>query len=260
MRIDAKLFETLIGAWYGSEVSDSAERCDKLLQYALEANLNSWEPTVTVFNMTINAFCRKKTLEGVERAEALLRQMEAYRKTHKSSDLKPTINSKTHKSSDLKPTINSYVSVIHTWAALGYVEHADGLLREWFEQHGQEEEAAISKEISKKKRSLDTRTFNQVLKAWLSKASVLPQAADRAEELLLNMSRLGVKPNTTSFQYVLDCRRQSLSSSQGHRGNVAPRIEQVIALLDREYKRGGLVNLNNESYIELRHSWSVLTI
>jgi hypothetical protein len=41
---------------------------------------------------------------------------------------------------------------------------------------------------------------------------------------------------------------------------VTPRIEQVIALLDREYKRGGLVNLNNESYLGLRQGWSVLTI
>jgi hypothetical protein len=246
MRMDSKLFGSLIGAWYNSKAPDRAERCDKLLQYALEANLEFWEPTVTVFNMTIHAFCRKKTLEGVERAEALLRQMEAYRKTQKSSDL--------------KPTINTYVPVIHTWAALGHVERADGLLREWFEQHGQEEEAEISTEISKKKRSLDTRTFNQVLKAWLTKASILPQAADRAEEMLLNMSRLGVKPDSTSFQFALDCRRRSRSSIQGEQGNVAPRIEQVIALLDREYKRGGLVNLNNESYLGLRQGWSVLTI
>jgi hypothetical protein len=52
----------------------------------------------------------------------------------------------------------------------------------------------------------------------------------------------------------LDCR-------QGQQGNVAPaRIEQVVALLDREYRRGGLVKLNNESYLGLRQGWSLLTI
>ena len=41
-----------------------------------------------------------------KQSEALLRQMEAYRKRNKPRDL--------------KPTINTYVLVIHTWAALGY--------------------------------------------------------------------------------------------------------------------------------------------
>ena len=66
MHMDSKLFGSLIDAWYNSTAYNRVERCGKLLPYALEANLEFWEPTVTVFNKTIHAFCRKKTLEGVD--------------------------------------------------------------------------------------------------------------------------------------------------------------------------------------------------
>jgi hypothetical protein len=120
----------------------------------------------------------------------------------------------------------------------------------------------ICRDLKEKKWSQDTRTFHQVLQAWLTKASIVLQTADRAEAMLSNMSRLGgVKPDGTSFQYALDCQRRSRSNSQGPQGNVAPaRIKHVVALLDGEYRRGGLVKWNNDSYLGLRQGWVLLSI
>jgi hypothetical protein len=242
IRLDSKLFSTLVGGWYNSKVPDRAERCDALLQYALATDSDlKYEPTVVIFNMTINAWCRKATVEGVERGEALLRQMSS------------------NSSFSCRPTVGTYVPIILGWAVLGRVEQAEGLLRECFETN---EDRGRHK--SKKHHYLDTRTFNYVLKGWLSKATVLPEAAERAEELLLNMPRLGVKPNLASFQYVLDARRRSRSRYLGvnHDASTPPKVQEVLSLLDHEHRHGGLgtSETGRVSYLTVRQGWSLLAV
>ena len=247
MRMDSKLLGTLVAGWYksGKNAPDSAERCDRLLQYALGADLKSFEPSVVVFNMTINAYCRKKTLEGVQRAEALLQQMEDYR-------------------DHLTPTIFSYVPIIHAWASLGRVERAEEFLLEWYSGNAKDKKSSDSPSLKMKKR-LDTQTFNHVLKAWLSKARTNPDAATRAEELLLKMPQLGVKPNTLSFQHVIECRQRSqrTSSTDGvgigsssSSSSTISRIEDVLSFLDEEFKKGSS-GISNDSYLSLRKALSL---
>jgi hypothetical protein len=231
-----------------------------LLQYALATDSDlKFEPTVVVFNMTINAWCRKGTVEGVERGEALLRQMESVSSNSSSSS----------SYFSCRPTIGTYVPIIQSWAVLGQVDRAEGLLRECFETSHRQEEVEGRHSKTKKQHYLDTRTFNYVLKGWLSKANVprakaLPEAAERAEELLLNMPRLGVKPNLASFQYVLDARRRSRSRYLGVDEYVTtpPKVQEVLSLLDHEHRHGGLgtSETGRVSYLTVRQGWSLLAV
>jgi hypothetical protein len=227
-----------------------------LLQYALATDSDlKFEPTVVVFNMTINAWCRKATLEGVERGEALLRQMES---------VSPKSSSSSSSYISCKPTIGTYVPLILGWALLGRVERAEGLLRECFEKIRQQEEVEGRHSKSKKQHYLDTRTFNYVLKGWLTKANVLPEAAERAEELLLNMPSYGVKPNIASFGYVLDARRRSRSRYLGMHDHATtpPKVQEVLSLLDHEHRHGGLgaSETGRVSYLTVRQDWSLLAV
>ena len=248
MRMDAKLFSSLIGGWYNSKEPDKAERCDKLLQFALENNLNSWEANRVVFNMTINAWCRLQTVDGLERGEAILRQMLEYSK--KSDPV--------GRNSKLQPSLFSIVPIIYGWADLGQVDRAESHLREWFEQMPEEKEEKPFTKKELKHSKLDTRTFNYVLKAWLSQAALMPEAASRAEDLLLSMRGLSVKPSISSFQRVLDCHRRCRGSFKDHK--YAPRVKEVLAILDQAYKRGDLSGVKSESYLRLRQGWSLLDV
>jgi hypothetical protein len=212
MRVDERMFNTLIGGWYHSKIPQAADRCDRLLQHAIQGDLNNYEPTVVAFNMAINAWARNNTWNDMERAEVLLRQVETYGKTTTTG---------------LTPSTATYAPVIHGWASLGQVERAEGLLREWFQKYE-------AKDVRhSKKESLDTRTFNRVLKAWLSKASIMPEAADRAEDLLLSMHAFGVRPNGSSFQIVLDCRRRSSNTRAGFlKPPPSARATELIEMLD----------------------------
>jgi hypothetical protein len=237
MRVDDRMFNTLVAGWYHSKIPQAADRCDRLLQHAINGDLNTCEPTVVAFDMAINAWARKNTWNDMERAEALLRQVETYGNTTNTG---------------LKPSTLTYVPVIHGWASIGQVERAEGLLREWFHKY----EANYIP--SPKKEHLDTRTFNKVLKAWLSKASIMPEAADRAEDLLLSMKKFGVRPNGSSFQIVLDCRRRSSNTRAGFpKPPPSARATEIVDMLDELYRDGGWGNsISKESYWTLRNGWT----
>ncbi|CAJ1942886.1 unnamed protein product [Cylindrotheca closterium] len=238
MKLDSRLLGTLIAGCYKSKtIPDTAERCDRLLQYALGADLKTFEPSVVLFNMTINAYCRKKTMGGVERAEELLRQMEDYK------DI-------------LSPTIFSYVPIIQTLAGLGHVERAEQLLLEWYSSEGRNKKSNHSPSMKMKKR-LDTQTFNSLLRAWLSKTKINPEAAARAEELLLTMRRLGVRTNALSFQLALQCRqRANHDSIQTTRD--WERVDDIVSFLYDEYKSGAPIK--NDTLVKMVNDWSVLKI
>jgi hypothetical protein len=238
MRLDSKLLGTLIASCYKSNtISDNAERCDRLLQFALNAEMQSFEPSVVIFNMTINAYCRKKTLEGVERAEALLRQME----NHKDQ---------------LTPTVFSYVPIIHTWASLGRIERSEEFLLEWYSSANSNKRTSDSPSQKMKKR-LDTQTFNHVLKAWLSKAKAKPEAASKAEDLLLTMRRLGITTNALSFQLVLQCRQRAMTRTNNDL--VGPsRVDEILDFLKEEYKSNS--SIKTDSYLKLLQDWSLLSL
>jgi hypothetical protein len=98
------------------------------------------------------------------------------------------------------------------------------------------------------------KLFNLVLKGW-SKAPP-PEAAIRAEGLLLSMKQAKVKPNGASFQYVLDAWRKT-NKHKKIQDRSQPKVEEVIAFLDREKRHiGGSKKL----YPTLRKNWKLLSI
>jgi len=316
MRVTNKLFSGLIAGWFHSKEPDAAIRCDTLLQYALNGNLGpTWVPSASVFNMTINAYCRRSKLSDMERVEALLEQMKEL--ARKSSEAGSTTTFP-------GPSASSYVPIIHALTRLGKAEKAEALLRECFDEptnfhpHVVEKTTTSSNSRStstntnapqqektqnnansnstnsstSKTKDLNTKTFNRVLKAWLSKAPVSSEAADRSEALLLKMSDWGVKPNIASFRYVLECRKKSLQSggeqqqqqtpgggSSGSGGNTVAdpssstttsptttfhnnkvsSSHQILALLDKEYETGTLSG-DKSAYLSTRRDFSLMAL
>jgi hypothetical protein len=253
MRMDSRLFSMIIAGWFYSKDPDAAARCDKLLQYALEGNFGpAWDPQPTIFNMTINAYCQRSRNQDIERVEQLLEQMKDLARTSKMGSFPG-------------PSAASYVPVIHALTRLGRAEKAEALLRECFDGSGFQRESSVgnSRERNQnatKKKDLNTKTFNRVLKAWLSKAPVSPEAADRAEALLLKMSDWGVKPNINSFRYVLECRKKIQNEHQGL-DDVTSKVSgsQILALLDKEYETGAL-NSDKSAYLSTRRDLSLMVL
>jgi hypothetical protein len=248
MRMDNKLFSMIIAGWFHSKEPDAAIRCDKLLQYALEGKLGpAWEPQASIFNMTINAYCRRSKTQDIERVEELLAQMKELARTCEKGNFPG-------------PSASSYVPVIHALTRLGRAEQAEALLRECFDGPGSETATSSHVMNQRLKKELNTKTINRVLKAWLSKAPVLPEAADRAEALLLKMPDWGVKPNIASFRYVLECRKKIQNEHQGLH-DAASRIsnDQILALLDKEYETGALKG-DKSSYLSTRRDLSMLVL
>jgi len=255
MRMDPKLFCSLIAGWCGSKYPDSAKRCDKLLQYAIDGNFGgTWEPNLTPFIKTINAYCRTKTAEDVARAEELLTQMKTLAKSGRKFP---------------KPTAASYSPVIKELTRRGQVEKAEMLLYECFDRDdsdfpGEEVDHYRNGDDASnghRGRHLRVGIINRVLKAWVSKATVLPEAADRAEDLLLKMKEWGVKPNLGSFQFVLACRKRA---NDEHRQltqtpDFVSRANQILAFLDKEYEAGDL-NADKSSYLSTRRDWALATV
>jgi hypothetical protein len=256
MRIDSDLIRTLVSSWCKSRDPNAAERSDRLVQFAMEEPV--WNPSTAVFNMVINKWCQEKTLDGLERAEDLLNQMIAYHEMNPGSDTKP--NNLT------------YLPIIRSWAEIGQLERAEELLVDFFslrpvnngstavnsnEDHHTHSSSDPTKAVSNKSNHLDTRIFNCVLKGWLLKASKIPEAVVRAEDILLLTKSYGVKPNYASFQYVLDAWRKNKASFSSPWNQERPRADAVLSLLDYEY---GRAETKKELYLNLRRGWKLLSV
>jgi len=246
MRIDSDLIRMLVSSWCRSEEPDATERSERLIQHSIREP--GWKLSRGVFHIVINKLCHQKTLDGLERAEDLLRQMIAYHERNPGSDA--------------RPTHLSYLPIIRSWAEIGQIEKAEELLVEYFTQwRGSINATGDSNNVSSldSSRSIgsemdqryDTQIFNCVLKGWRSKASTMPEAVVRAEDILLLTKSYGVKPNYASFRYVLDAWRNN-SLKQGR-----PRADAVLALLDQEYNRR---DTRNELYLKLRRKWKLLSV
>jgi hypothetical protein len=256
MRIDGDLIRTLVASWCKSKENDAAERCDRLIQFALESDDLSWDPSSSVFNMIINKFCQTKALDGFKRGEELLRQMQEIYKNNPRSGCKP--NNLT------------YLPIVRSWAEIGQMEKSEELLIDYFAQRKvptstqndssndyNNNNSSFTVSMSEKEQHLDTRLFNCVLKGWLPKASAMPEVAVRAEDTLLLTKTYGAKPNYASFQYVLDAWRKNKASFNSPWNQERPRVDEVLSLLDREY---GRVDKKRELYLTLRQGWMLLSV
>jgi len=247
MRIDSDLIRMLVSSWCKSEEPDAAERSERLIRFAIHEP--DWKPSAEVFRIVINKWCQPRTLEGLERAEELLRLTISCHENNPSSHS--------------KPTNLIYLPIIRSWAEIGQLERAEELLVDFFTQWRDNGVSnglhSGARPLSDRQQHMDTRIFNCVLKGWLAKASSMPEAVIRAEDLLLLTRSYGVKPNYASFQYVLDAWRQHLSGF--HHPFVSdpdrPRADAVLALLDQEFVRE---DAKNELYLNLRRGWKLLSV
>ena len=102
---------------------------------------------------------------------------------------------------------------------------------------------------------MDTRVVNGVLESWLSRATKDSLAVERSERLLLDMvPNMQVHPNIESFELVLKCKQSQKNSPLGSQTRSDARREEVIALLDDEYKNGNL-RCKLEEYLTKRQAW-----
>jgi hypothetical protein len=274
MHVDADLLRTLVAGWYNASTTEteSAERIDQLVQFAFQSKTQlddrslTVEPSVAVVNMAISAWCRKNTIEGVQRAEELLFQMQTYHEANPRSDM--------------KCTVLSYLPIIQSLATMGRIERAEELLIEYvalFKNKNHAQARTFRRRASSDGGKDDstnsendgsehwnTRIFNTVLKGWLSRASVHPDAAVRAEDLLLSMKSAGSRPNAASFQYVLGAWRKSLNHANANHVyqrhiKRSPQVDRVLALFDQERKNGRLGG-NQEMQMTIRQGWSLLAL
>ncbi|KAG7357491.1 hypothetical protein IV203_002179 [Nitzschia inconspicua] len=260
MRQDSDLLKTIVGAWFNSNEPTKARRCDDLIQEAIQHTDPQFKPTTAIFNMAISAWCNTKTVDGLQRAEELLLQME---KCNTAS----------------LPDVLTYLSITQAWVSLGRVERAEELLTDCFlqiegqnnwqpekdtdaidnsEEHNSDSSSAMSWKSRRfgRHRPSKTEVLNCVLKGWRSKADVTPEAASKAEQLLLSTHSFGVKPNAASFQYVLDAWRKHYKNFQGENKSL-PKIEDVLAMMERlSHNLGGDYSL----YLKLQRDWRLLSI
>ena len=244
MRVILPIFHAFLAGWYHSESPQAAEKCEQILQLAINGEIGECEYNITSFNMAVHAWARRGTWEDMERAEMLLKQMEEYGKKHPEESKGISVR---------------YIPVINGWAKIGQVERADNLIRKCAASHSLSQEQISSSSVNKENQHLDVRSLNHVLNGWLSKVPMYPHAAERAEDLLLSsISTLGIQPSAMSFQIVLKCwhrhrRYRSQSPSAGHHHK--PRVQKIIDMMDGLY-RSGAWNNSRQSYLTLRQEWS----
>jgi hypothetical protein len=239
------MFNILVDGWYHSKVPDAAERCENLFLRVLEDDTgelnNFWQPSGIAFSMVISAWTRKKERKDVEQAESMLIKLEDYiQKQQRIIDHgEPPASWLASLGASPTLIIKAYIPVIHGFAALGEPERADNLMRNWFGLYKHKTDIfspSFSRGDHKQNKQLYDGTVKKVLNSWLTKAATQPDAADRAEDLLLSMREWKIKPNAPMFDTVLECRRR------GHRSigipAISPRVDELIDFLDVLLSRG----------------------
>ena len=103
---------------------------------------------------------------------------------------------------------------------------------------------------SSKKARLDSRIVNSVLSSWSDKASEDPQAVRRSLDILLSLPLWRVHPTPYSFDIVLKALKSGASESR----TTDARMDEVVALLDNEF-RNGTLGCKLEYYLKKRQAW-----
>ena len=227
-----RVLKRLVSGWYHLKHPNAATEMQKLLKMKLP-----WQPNMAIYNMVVGAVVQQNNHRAMEEAEKLLEELmgEAAKQKGKSVDSK-----------EWQVCARSFAPIIHGWSRLGNMERAEKYLDIWKETCvGSESNSANGnqKQIHSKDR-LDRRTFNKVFRSYIRLQGKIPDASDRLESLLLRMERdYGVEPNRVSFEYALECRSQSKSST------TSPRKEELIRELDRLNKKSGRFSTDDYSSI-----------
>ena len=161
-------------------------------------------PTNVTFGAVINAWAKSGNSEASEKAEALLRKIQALNGSDGWTQI--------------KPNVILYTSVINGYAKTGNPDRAELLLREMYEQFTLDGNCDVKP---------NRRTFNTVLAA--GSKSVAPNAGQAAQSLLRKMQQLGeegildTKPDVISYNTVLN--------AMARKGNESSVVDCAEALL-----------------------------
>lgn len=192
MRPDATTYTAVIDALARSTARDAPVRAEKILFRMMDeaeeaakceaAGLPSPEggaivPTSITCDAVLNAWARRGSREGAERAEKILARMEALKDKGAEGS-----------GASIRPTAYSYATVISAWAhSRGGAEAAEKaeavmekMLKDW-SKRGNDESAVRPNAV----------VFNAVIDAWSRSGD--PRAGTKAVELLDRMERLHEK-------------------------------------------------------------------
>jgi hypothetical protein len=213
---------SVLDCWAKSNLGHAPERAETILrrmQKHYQAGNDRVRPNTVTFNTCMNAWARSGSSKAPERVESLFRDMQRQYLSG-DMDLRPCPISYMARISawerakrrdsaewaqaaldemiilqdpDVSPATLHFNRVILSWARRGEASKAAALLQQMIDNqsHGMKHSAP------------NLSSFNFALSAWAKSGS--NEALQQSEETLLRMSDLAVRPDTASFNTVLNC-------------------------------------------------------
>ena len=246
-------YTEVIDSYAKSNLHNSAEKAETLLYEMLEQAEREdgtydedVAPTSITCDAVLNAWARRGTIEGAERAEQILERMEYIRTKGKRAKI--------------QPTSYSFATVISAWAKAAKIGETQSGVRaqhilkrmmefrkEILDQEGPDSEYA-------KLLKPDSVVYNSVLDAWARTRT--PIAGTKADELLFEMEeriRMGdhdSSPDTITYNSVINCH-----ASSGHI-NAAKAAERVLKKMEIASKTNPAVVPNTLTYNQVLKAYS----
>jgi hypothetical protein len=229
---DSISYATVMDAYARQSKHDpsAAEQAERVLFELMEQSelLSGAQLKVTpvTYDTVLNAWARQGTWEGAERAEQILKRLEAVGRQ------------------DIRPTAHSYATVINAWAGCS----------------GGGEAAARAQSVLEGMMALkmvepDSVIFNSSIQAWASSRD--PRSGSKALQLLQQMKDLSkqghdCQPDTVTYNIIL-----SAWSHSGHI-NAASQAEKVLQEMVTAHREDpdSAPAPTTTSYNNVLHAWS----
>jgi len=198
-----------------SKAQGSAQNAEDLLRVLENAYADGCEelkPDVKCYNSVIYAWANSKEYNGIKRANQILSEMDALRKSGKRPDLIPDAVSYTNIISALAHDSNSK-----------NIQHTQSIIDNMFSMMNNENDQEIQ---------LDSAVYNALIYAQSKQSGSAEKALMLLNYMLDGDSKSKVRPNTITFNSVID----ALSKSK-ERGSSA-RAEEVLNKMQQLHELG----------------------
>jgi pentatricopeptide repeat protein len=220
---------TVIAAWAQSRAPNKVERAQAVMNKmndwnALESELNL-HPSIESHNALLNTIANS-THNHDSRGQVPASQADQLLQDMKAANREDAVN--------VRPNRNSYTTVMHAWARIGNVDKAQAVFRDMlsdYHEHGNESAKP------------DLRAFNAVLASFAK--SDIPEAPEKACEMLLQMQRLGendvsIQPDVYSYSSVLSCLARNVPRRKeaGKQKELADQAERILADMQTRFQAG----------------------
>jgi pentatricopeptide repeat protein len=268
--VDIESYNMVVKAWASV---GNAERAEALLDEAYQVYVKGnrrMMPSTDICTTVIAAWAQSRAPNKVERAQAVMSKMNDWNALESELNLRPgieshnallnTIANSTHNhdsrgqvpasqadqllqqmkaanredAANVRPNRNSYTTVMHAWARIGNVDKAQAVFRDMLsDYHENGNESAKP----------DLRAFNAVLASFAK--SDIPEAPEKACEMLLQMQRLGendvsIQPDVYSYSSVLACLARNVPRRKdaGKQTELAEQAERILADMQTRFAAG----------------------